>query len=170
MGIFRLSKPVEGEKVKEAPESPVEAVAETPKAVEDSGMVVKKTLNEKALVIDGPLGQLYTEALNQVYAKEASAALVETLYEKLEKEVDDGYDASFLYVVDGPTIEGSGSLEAFESISRMLDRGKTVYLCVEHRGNIGVKTGSLMSYAREHGVVVMSERNRMIDTLRQKVL
>mgnify|MGYP001795988916 CR=1 FL=1 len=78
MSIFMLSPKAE-EKEETAPievSAKIEKVEDTENKVmvPDTGYLTQKEIDEKTIILDGPLSKIYSEALNQAYAKESYVA------------------------------------------------------------------------------------------------
>ena len=99
-----MSKVVAG-KPTETPSESKEETETPPKPVE--------------IVLSGPLGHIYTQALNVLLAKEDAVSTYK-FYEEYEREEDDedeeGEDKAFVYIADGRTLEQGEVVRAFNDI------------------------------------------------------
>ena len=71
------------------------------------------------IVLSGPLGHIYTQALNVLLAKEDAVSTYK-FYEEYEREEDEedkeGEDKAFVYIADGRTLEQGEVVRAFNDI------------------------------------------------------
>lgn len=182
MGMFRITKketdgtmdmPLDDKKVSSAPEgSEVEVKSENNESqLQDVNGVPIKEVDLTKLVIDGPLSEVYTKALNQVYSKEANVTELRLFKDHLKDDNEESME-EYIYVVDGKTVEevDVDYIEAFEHISLAKKKFKKVSVCVEHNMNITPNIGRLLSYARESGVTVYSSREKTMAMIRSSVL
>lgn len=99
-----MSKVVAGTPT-ETPPEPKEETKTPPKPVE--------------IVLSGPLGHIYTQALNVLLAKEDAVSTYK-FYEEYEREEDEeddeGEDKAFVYIADGRTLEQGEVVRAFNDI------------------------------------------------------
>lgn len=172
MGIFRFQR--QAAEVAETVDGTDAPAPAAPTVSPDSApagdqFIEAKPVDEKTLVLDGPLGQVYTQALNQVYAKEANATEYDTIQKALgaSETADAG---SYLYVTGASDLDGANYVEAFESLQLASTRCKKLYVCVEHEMQISDRVGQFLTYARECGAVVFWNRQKAIDAVIKPVL
>lgn len=167
-------------------EEPVQEVVETPKNTEGSELVDTtemtevnteedlipiKEINEKTIMLDGPLSQVYTQALNQMYAKESYITEMETLkhaFKDEDRKKALGDMASYIYVISGPFLENNEDgavVEAFESMTLAAASMKKLFVCVEHNMNITPRVADFIEYSRDIGATIVRDRNTMLEML-----
>ena len=92
------------------------------------------------IVVSGPLGHIYTQALNQLLAKEDAVATVgyyEEYERKREEEEKNEDDKSFVYVADGSKLGRADMVKAFDAITQFTKdypNGKVVVGLESHHG------------------------------------
>ena len=144
--------------------SAVQAVGQTGSVVnqniEQEGSVYKvnnqadvsQTPNgEVKIVLDGPLSEIYTKALQATYSKnvkqteenvgqetqQMDAVMVADIHKlnqkKKEEQTKIANDAAYVYVTDGDALNGEGWLNAFNNVRIALDQQsfKEKVICVE---------------------------------------
>jgi hypothetical protein len=118
---------------------------------------------EPMIVLDGPLGHMYTQALNLAYAKEDTGmmSMAYQNYRNQVKEVD-GVDANgtYVYAVDGSNMNQGGVLAATKDIQLAI-AGKVFkhhVLVMEHHGIPNSKAQLLVEYAKGVGMKVIEKR------------
>lgn len=132
MGVFSLnSKEVVPEEVNIVKPSGPETNEEQQSLIQ-SGLIkkeepiVSQTSPEKQppkpveIVLTGPLGHIYTQALNVLLAKEDSVSTYNVYDEyerkKIGSEEESGEDKSYVYVASGHNLEQSEAVKAYDNI------------------------------------------------------
>lgn len=152
--------------------------------VPNEGVMPLKEIDERTITIDGPLGQVFTEALNQAFAKESSSYEVKQV-PSLESYITDlraykntqdaenpeliGGIGDYVYVVHGHFLEAGGLVEAFESISTATRNLKNVSLVFEHEMNVSSKAVDLIDFARSMNATVYSTRKAAVEAFVNKL-
>lgn len=89
---------------------------ETPPVAKEESKAAPKPVE---IVLSGPLGHIYTQALNVLLAKEDAVSTYK-FYEEYEREEDDedkdDEDKAFVYIADGRTLEQGEVVRAFNDI------------------------------------------------------
>jgi hypothetical protein len=122
---------------------------------------------DKSIVLDGPLGHIYTKALDMVYAKEgmmASAPIVDT---DITSDVDQG---TYVYCCDADEVDSDVAMKAMESFKRAKGLNYcTLILAAEvHKSFIkgSVSLGVLEEYVDSIGGHTYYRRNTALERLR----
>lgn len=138
----------------------------------------QETDPEKAVVVmDGPLGHIYTQALNLAFAKEDTGTMFSVLMKKIHEHgrtdatknpepalVDE--NGTYVYAIDDKELDSVGLVTSLETIREAVNskRYKRVVLAMES-GHVSSKMQLLDQASRELGVTVCLTRNRLIDTV-----
>lgn len=148
--------------------------------VNNNTPIVQSDDNKKTIVLDGPLSEIYTRALNLVYGKYAGqdadtisqetqqmdSVLVADAH-KFNKAKQDEQDkvegeSAYVYVTDANRLNNFELVEAFDNVRVALDSNqfqKTV-LCIESAGNVNNKNVELLAtYAIQNGSRVFYDRS-----------
>lgn len=134
----------------------------------------------KKIILDGPLSEIYTKALNMVYSNQVEqaadtvsqetqqmdAVLVADIHamskEKKEAELKEAQNAAYVYVTSDTELSADGMVNAFDNVRVALDSKqftKTV-VCIESTGLInGHRIELLTNLARNFGAQVFYTRN-----------
>jgi hypothetical protein len=159
-----------------------EAAQETPKTD-----VIKKEGDKTTVVMDGPLSQIYTRALNIVFSKDAdqtpsmeSAAIdsimaasilldVKAKKDELMKQDEEGL---YVYATNNEILPEEGG-EVLDNLRIALDHkpAKNIILAVEMIGD-GKVTGmqcALEAYALQSGVRVVHSRGAVMSFLKNRL-
>lgn len=149
--------------------------------------VVKKDGDKTTVIMDGPLSQIYTRALNIVYSKAAdqtpsleSAAIdsimaasvlldVKSKKEELMKQDEDGL---YVYVTNNEVLPEDGG-EVLDNLRIALDHkpAKNILLAVEMIGS-GKVTGTqcaLEAYAHQSGIRVAHSKDAVMSFLKYRL-
>lgn len=177
MSIFLISKRKPLEEYKEQENNADVNVEDKQKQTDNETTKVTdigipmKDVDENTLMLDGPLSQVYTEALNKIYSKETIVTMLPNIINNINYKKDDNdeqvLEPGYVYVIDGDDIENDKYVETFESIRIALDKYKKIYLCIETHRDIKPKMASIMSFARKNGVTVIHDRNKAIEAIKQ---
>lgn len=141
----------------------------------------------KKIVLDGPLSEIYTKALNIAYSKQTEqatdkvsqetqqmdAVLVADIHamnkDKKDAELKDAQNAAYVYVTSDDELSSDGLLTAFDNVRVALDSKqftKTV-VCIESSGMVnGHRIELLTDMARNFGAQVFYTRNATMKYLR----
>lgn len=142
----------------------------------------------KKIVLDGPLSEIYTKALNAIYSKEVveqteekvgqetqqmDAVLVADIHKLAEKskkdQMEHAANAAYVYVTDDESLKGNGLTSAFDNVRIALDMkgfDKKV-VCIECR-NPGTypKVELLANFVRAMHVPVFYTRQAAMNHLK----
>lgn len=142
--------------------------------------VEQGTGGQKKIVLDGPLSEIYTKALNMVYStqveqatdtvsqetQQMDAVLVADIHamtqDKKDAEFQEAQNAAYVYVTDDNNLDSEGLVNAFDNVRVALDsqRFTKAVVCVESTGNInGHRVELLTNMARNFGAHVYYTRN-----------
>lgn len=142
--------------------------------VNNNTAVVKTDDNTKTIVLDGPLSEIYTRALNIVYGNNAEpdtsnvsqetqqmdsvlVADVHNYNKNKEAENKDNVDSAYVYVTDAKLLNIDELPETYDNIRVALDSkqfNKSV-VCIESDGNSNNRNVELISQlARDFGARV----------------
>lgn len=173
MSIFMISP-----KDKDIPENNTPAIPEVSpekkdvqekgEVVENIGFLTQKEIDEKTIVLDGPLSQTYTQALNQAYAKESYITEIKTIGEMKNREDEEAIidaDVNYVYVTNKQALESIGFNEAFESVSLACETWKEVFVYVDHSFDISPKVADFLTYARNKGAKIVNTREQALKML-----
>ena len=130
---------------------------------------------EKVVIIDGPLGHIYTQALNMVYAHdkvatEGIAMMFDALVIKQgpdSSEVKEEDDAAYLYCIGDGYLTGGGLLDAAETIRVATEskKYKKMIVSIESGDVIQARTQLLGELCEAMGVQVCLTRNKAVRTV-----
>ncbi|HXQ35145.1 MAG TPA: hypothetical protein VN843_14110 [Anaerolineales bacterium] len=171
MSIFLISPKVEPKVDTEEPVKESQEATEPKKegeVVPEVGLVPQKEINENTIVLDGPLSQVYTQALNQAYSKEGY--ITTELPAIIDAETDDEHQkTNYLYVTEPSDLEGKGEDQAITSLVEASDKCDNLYVCVEHQFNITPKVASFLNFARYKGATIIHTRERTLEMISSKI-
>lgn len=138
---------------------------------------------EKLLVMDGPLSQIYTKALDMVYAKPTASAISQETQQmdtvmvadahnfhqqQTEDTLEKQKNGAYIYVTDDAHLQGSGLTRTFNDLRIALGMssfGKRA-VCIEHNGNVSKKMELLANYVQESNVPIFFTRHAMLNYLK----
>lgn len=154
MSIFLLS-PVEKnvDEKKVSPEKPSEGTPDAKKdgganegktVVPNVGYLPDKEVEEKTIVIDGPLGQIYAKALSETYSKESYI----TTQPHLLRLNDENEKYDYLYVIDSSQLNPDAEQVVIDSLITAKESYSSVSLFVDHKHNLTKPVTSLLNKAR----------------------
>ena len=136
--------------------------------------------NGKKIILDGPLSEIYTKALNAIYSKDVGkaeevvgqesqqmdAVLVADIHKmdakKKAEQMQNTNDAAYVYVTDDEHLKGDGLIETFDNVRVALDMQgyKAKVLCIEcKQPEVYHKVEMLANMARNMKVPVFYTRN-----------
>lgn len=140
--------------------------------------------NDQVVVMDGPLSEIYTKALNMVYAKdkpvlatesqEMMVAMVGHLFlqedlSKIEQTVAARPDAQYVYATDDESMQSADNLSvAFESlrVATGMKTFKSVRLVLESAsGSFCKRSLILLEYAEKMGVKINHKPTAVIESI-----
>ena len=177
MSIYSFNKPQDHEqqqvKTEQVHSSKVgeQEKASTEKMAEQEG---KKEAKEKVVVIDGPLSEVYTKALNIALANESvmvvaassnkpttatnKAALTEKILTNDEED-----DAEYLYVLDSKSND-SQALEAFNNLAAVNKSGKykKIHVAVENASTLSKKMSLVLEGAMSLGANILTSNSDLV--------
>lgn len=142
----------------------------------------------KKIVLDGPLSEIYTKALNAIYSKDTveqveekvgqetqqmDAVLVADIHKLAEKnkkdQMEQAANAAYVYVTDDESLKGNGLTAAFDNVRIALDMkgfDKKV-VCIECRNPTTYpKVELLANFARGLNVPVFYTRQAAMGYLK----
>ena len=117
--------------------------------------------SDKKIVLDGPLGHIYTKALNLIYANEGLNLMSESVLTDDEETAADG-SSLYVYTVDGDNLDHSGLLEATNKLSNSRQQSK---LLVLEGISSNSKAGLLERYATGLGIKVYVSRESSLNAI-----
>jgi len=148
---------------------------------EDSTSATVENGNQPAedvpmVVMDGPLGKVYTQALNLAFAKEAASASGQTdikvvFDEDIERD-DEGNDkALYVYCCDASNMSTSDAVEGTDKLRVALDSKKyaKVYAIMESHHAVKPAAGLFEEYAVNNGVKVIFKKDIAIEAIQDAV-
>ena len=147
----------------------------------DSTRVIEEKSNdegikrdEKSIVLDGPLGHIYTKALNMIYANESAEMDTKLVFNEAIKEiqgdteVNEG-DNNDLYVlcVDGDNLDADEMVRSSDKLRLALDckKNKDMLLSIESNGNVNLNTSLLEEFSNKLGVRVCFNRKSALEAI-----
>lgn len=149
MGIFSLNQKQEEMEKKVEEENTTKSKDEIQKEIQSGEVPIssipkseeKKEEKPVEIVLAGPLGHIYTQALNVLLAKEDSTSMFKIYdeYEKEEVEDDDEYDdtKSFVYVADASKLQQPEVVDAYNQIVKFKDTYPAAAIVVGLESNNG---------------------------------
>ncbi len=180
MGIFNISDDSQtfgenGQKQQQVDNSNHPKVVDLDSPVGDTkevsaGTDPKEQLANKTIVIDGPLSNIYTQALNMVYSKENIVNMIqdpESLDPESKKESD-----VYLYCCDGDDVgTQNGLIRTTDAIFVAAEqhKGKQIILAVECHGVITERIALLHGYAESLGIKFMSNRSSAVEAVKNNL-
>lgn len=133
----------------------------------EDNYIVEKEIDEKTIIVDGPLSKIYTEALNQIYAKEGYETVsTESLPVVNRSQYS---NATYVFTLKDENLVGKGYLAAFESFRAGCDQYRNVFLCLEHEMDINPKVCHFTQYARAMGATILYDREHAVKKLTQSL-
>ena len=136
---------------------------------------------EKATVVmDGPLGHIYTQALNLAFAKEDTSTMFSVLMKKIQEHgradatknpdpalVDE--NGTYVYAIGEKELDDVGLVTSLETIREAVKCGKYKKVVLAMEGaSVSSKMQLLDQASREMGVTVCLTQNRLIQTVMGK--
>lgn len=142
--------------------------------------IAQSANGEKKIVLDGPLSEIYTKALNMVFStkveqaqdklsqetQQMDAVLVADIHalskEKKEAEIKEAQNAAYVYVTNDENLNSDGLISAFDNVRVALDsrRFNKAVVCVESNGLLnGQRIEMLTDMAKNFGAQVFYTRN-----------
>ena len=173
MGIIQVSQ--------SAPDT-TEEVADNKQGVTDStGEKSAETDDKKVnITLDGPLSQIYTQALNIAYAKEGTDDMIVNVTSKIAGDAGNAYvggnsddkpvedESIYVYATSSEALEEYGCNRAIGCITKVAKKkGKRAVLVIEHHGKVGGTMGLLDTYASDIGMTVCYSRDTAMDIVRR---
>jgi len=139
----------------------------------DMEYLTMKEIDENTIVLDGPLSQVYTDALNKAYARESYiteiAAIKDSADDQTEKEEENPAIGNYIYLVDGKYLEGDEYVNVFNNLQVATEMWANVYVCIEHHGNITNRVAEFRQICREMKAIVMDSREEGLEFIRSKM-
>ena len=176
MGMFNLSLPVEDteKKIDEPVVSDITGGVVDSKDTTTDAVIAGTTGDavedpkQKTIVLDGPLSQIYTQALNIAYAKESMGMML-GVYNELNKKPSDSNepDDSYVYVINADDLDTNMLIQSSECLRVASTSGKykNIILAIESHGNIGSKMQLLSEMGNALGAQVCFNRNGAIQSV-----
>lgn len=151
------------------------SVTETAKPEE-----TKPEETQKTILIDGPLSEIYTKALDTVYSQRMSenvsqetqqtdSVVIAQAGKYLEaKDGEDNDNGVYVYVTDVDSLARNGISEALGNVRLALDMKNisTRALVLEHRGIKTSRVSILSNFAESNGMKVFHSRSDAIKYLK----
>lgn len=183
MGILNLS----GDEPQEKPEDTTPTGRQALQVKEDNtnpDLALHTPVNPQGtdpetatVVMDGPLGHIYTQALNLAFAKEDTGTMFSVLMKNMKEHghadatnnpepalVDE--NGTYVYAIGDKELDSVGLVTSLETIREAVKSGKykKVLLAMES-SHVSSKMQLLDQASREMGVTVCLTRSRLIDTV-----
>jgi hypothetical protein len=117
-----------------------------------------------SVTLDGPLSEVYTKALNLVYAKEG----VDSMYE-LSESPDDDHEGLYVYCCDGE-MTGSDLNEGMAQINRAVESYRNVIMVIDGSRGINEKSGLMERYASTKGIRTVMSQRTAIESIQAMVM
>lgn len=126
--------------------------------------------DKKTIVLDGPLSHIYTQALNVVYANEATNMLTQMMVDQEENETGKnpyGKDV-YVYCCDGNNLTNDDLMETSNKLRIALDKKKysKVLLSIECHGVVNNRIGLLHDYSVSLGIPVSYTQSGSINNIK----
>lgn len=137
---------------------------------------------QKMILVDGPLSEIYTKALDTVYSQsmnenisqetqQTDSVMIANAGKYLsEKESDDLKDNGvYVYVTDDQNLAKNGMSDALNNLRLALDMKnvKARVLAVEHRGIKTSRVNILVNFAEANGMQVFHNRVDTVNYLKR---
>jgi hypothetical protein len=153
----------------DTPPTPEESLPSTPD-------VPPTETDTPTIVVDGPLGTVYTKALMAVFGKQHPAEVatesqandtVLSMTEYLTRPHPSEGQDHYLYATDVDTIEAEGAIQTFDKLRVALDHGKyrSVAVCIESNGKMTAHASLLSEYLIQQHVPVFRVRGYALEQL-----
>lgn len=129
---------------------------------------------QQTVIMDGPLSKIYTQALNLVYAKEASAASgaagqtdVKLVFDEDIEKATDYHDALYVYCCDASSMDSNEAVKASDKLRLALDNKniKKTYVVMESHRLVKPAAGLLEEMAVKLGIPVIFKRDIAIEAI-----
>lgn len=166
MSIFRINKPHTQQSVKTDPVDPKTSAEEPVNLNEPS-----EDEEGPTIVLDGPLSQIYTQALNKSFGFENMTQLpnkFSDLKEK-EKELQLKSAGTYVYCCDSKELD---SLELTRisnqlmQVRKVMPENSEVIVAVESRDVLGRTVGLLRDFSKSMGAKVYLTRNGAMEAIK----
>lgn len=120
----------------------------------------------KTINISGPLSVIYTQALNQVYAQEGSAATEQELLAEITNQDKVQSSDIFIYVTDETNIEEEGPINVFDKLRLDIENNKGLKIAVLESGrSMKGYMATMESFLSNNGVRVFFSRKNALDSI-----
>lgn len=158
-----------------------EGGAANTEVAEDKAKNIEDTEKKVNIVLDGPLSQIYTQALNVAYANEGTDDMIANVissvsndsgYAYVDKRADDDRPIEsedvYVYATSNEALEEHGCNSAIGHITKIAKKqGKRAVLVIEHHGKVGGTMGLLDAYANDIGMTVCYSRSAAIEAVQR---
>ena len=150
------------------------------KITNDNAGVVSNTPDEvtpqgknPVVVLDGPLGRAYTEALNLAYAKEdtGTIALIAGAYDQQKKQQEDNANSgelkgTYVYAVGGDTLNQRECVDTTNWLTRVAAAGhQDIVVSLETHRSVSPKSAQIEEFAKSVGAKVVYSRSALMKHL-----
>ena len=176
MSIFVLNKkePEVENKVTDKPEEKVNDSTTIKEITENDGKEFKgqetenKDSKTATVIIDGPLGEIYTNALNIVFAKE-EAIISERDLNVLENEDLNHDENYYIYCLDQNDLDDGDNVNKIFSMA--LDESKVnkmkKIVCIESSNIVSNKLGVIGNFCHKNNIQVIHNRSIAISKIKK---
>lgn len=127
------------------------------------------------IVIDGPLGRAYTQALNLAYAKEDTgtvAMIAGTIDKQLEDQrnaVSADTEGTFVYALDGASLSQKECVDTADWMSRQHALGhKDIVISLETHKTVSPKARQIEDFAKTIGAKVVYNKKSLMGHIKNK--
>ena len=184
MSIYSFNKPQDHNQQQIKTEEVIATeVGEQEKATTDkmASQEGKKEAKEKVVVIDGPLSEVYTKALNIALANESvmvvaastnkpSTAINKTALTEKVLTNDEEDDAEYLYVLDSNSSD-SQALEAFNNLAAINKSGKykKIHVAIENACTLSKKMSLVLEGAMSLGANILTSNSNLVDKVANSI-
>jgi hypothetical protein len=168
MGIFDISSDEVKDKVEanDDNKTPVEKIGvnekETTVLPEVDGKDAKEQKKDINIVLDGPLSQIYTQALNSVYANENMTENIAHIFNSENMSEVDETDL-YVYCCNSDDLEDGGLVNATNRISANLNSNRKTIVAIECNRVVTNKVGLLEDFSASVGAKVYLSRKSSLD-------
>lgn len=179
MGVIQITEPTEASKTTDGTTTITNDAPADNQDVKDKLETPDKKVE---VVMDGPLSQVYTQALNIAYANEGTDDMIVGVSNKSDSDADSGYvngsgtdvdrpiesEDVYAYVTDARTVEDEGNHDAIRAICKQGNTdGCKKILVIECHGKIGTQVGLLDNMASSLGIETHYSRKTGLEAIKR---
>jgi hypothetical protein len=126
---------------------------------------------EPMVVLDGPLGRIYTQALNLAYANEDTGTMAAIIHATGKKRDDaENQRGTYVYALNMDDLDAKQLMAATDWIvSHKKVQDTEMIIALENHGNISPRADIVEQMARAHGAKVVYSRKSAMEAIDKSI-